>query len=119
MKLTGRLLLKRRGGKRRRRIAPGLLGVHGGDGEGCGGLDFGARIGGRGLVAQRELVELFAAQHYEPRRQLRLVVDAEVDLDAPILARHEGVDLKIAFADQAKGHGLDAPSGPRARQLTP
>src|SRR5207237_6102778 len=72
-----------------------------------------------GLVAQRELVELLAVELGEAGGELLAALRTENDLDRPVFARLEGLDLGFALADQPQRHRLDATGRLAARQLAP
>ena len=112
------LLLQGRGGEGRVGVALGGL-----------GLDVRHREGGKlqvlleGLgvlaVADVEALDLLAVRAHEARVEHPAVLGGERRDDRPVFPRLEGLDLEFAVADEAKGHGLDAAGGARARKLAP
>ena len=101
-----RLLLKRRGGERGRRILPALAPLHIGGGE-----RESAYVGedGRGcrLVSQGEGL---APDLVEPGLEW-LVVLLQVRGDRPVFFGNEGPDFVLALTDQPERHSLDPPGG--------
>src|SRR5699024_3946741 len=71
-----------------------------------------------GLVVNRELLDLGAVEALQASRK-RLFVLARARLDAPVFARHEGLDLGIALADQAQRRALHAPGRQALLHLAP
>src|SRR6266849_5625355 len=113
------LLLQRRGGKGRRRVAPDLLLLDRRDDvilvpeDTLGG---GAR---RGLVGDVEFVEALAVEMGEAGGEALARRGRELDLDGPVFARLEHLDLGFALADEAERHRLHPTRRATARQLAP
>src|SRR5690606_23631540 len=108
-------LLERRGSERRRRVALALLLFDARDGERPGRrlLERAADVLGARAVRDGELLDLLAAELGEPGGEgLRGLLGLGVH--GPVLARHEGRDLRLALADQPQRGALDAARG-RAR----
>src|SRR5439155_11494346 len=66
-----------------------------------------------------ELIELLAVEMGEAGGEDLPGLGTEGDLDRPIFARLEGLDLGFALADQAQGDGLHAPCRLAPGQLPP
>ncbi len=115
---AGGLLLQRRRGERRRRVAPDALALDRSHGERTG-LD--SRLGARGQfrVVEVELIELLAVQVGQPGSKGRALRRGEGCLHRPVLARPENLDLGFALTDQPQRHGLHAPGAAAAGQLAP
>src|SRR6266849_1198615 len=113
------LLLQRRGGEGRRRVAPDLLLLDRRDDvilvpeDTLGG---GAR---RGLVGDVEFVEALAVEMGEAGGEALARRGRELDLDGPVFARLEHRDLGFALADEAERHRLHPTRRATARQLAP
>src|SRR5216684_2028297 len=113
------LLLQRRGGEGRRRVAPDLLLLDRRDDvilvpeDTLGG---GAR---RGLVGDVEFVEALAVEMGEAGGEALARRGRELDLDGPVFARLEHLDLGFALADEAERHRLHPTRRATARQLAP
>src|SRR6185437_13971588 len=102
------LLLQGRGGEGRLRVALDLAPLDLGDGEARSAADLvGCRPRGR-LGREAELVELLAVEMGEAREEALARGGAELDLDRPVFARLERLDLGLALADEAERHGLHA-----------
>ena len=116
--LPRRLLLQRRGGERRRRIALDALALDRPDGEGPG-LD--RRLGRQRqrFVVQVELIEPLAVQMRQPSGERRAAGGQEQRLDRPVFARPENLDLGFAVADQAQRDGLHTAGAAAAGQFAP
>ena len=111
-------LLQGRGDEGRRRVAPDLAAVDGGDGEGAT-LDLVLGLFGALLGVEVELLELAAVEMGEAGLQHLLLGRAEIGIDRPVFAGLEDFDLRFALADQAQRHRLDAAGRTAARQLAP
>ena len=124
--LAGRLLLQRRGGEGRSRIAAALLAI---DREHA---QLAAAIGGRAgrrpdgaldlarllFVGEAELLDLLAAILQQLQRKgLRAV--RPLTLDGPVLLRQERADLLLALADHAQRRALHAARRQPAAHLLP
>src|SRR5205085_619431 len=86
-------LLQGRGGERRKRVAADFAMLDRGDGEIAGGED---RIsGGTGFrfAIEVEAVELFAVEMGQARGEAFAGLGLELDLDRPVFARAERLDL--------------------------
>ena len=117
--LARRLLLQGRGGERRERVAADLPAVDFGDRKARGAQD---RVGGGarlGLAVEIEAIEPLAVEMGEPRGEGLACLGLELDLDRPVFARFERLDLGFALADQAQCDGLDAAGRAAARKLAP
>ncbi len=112
------LLLQGRGDEGRRRVAPHLAAVDRGHREGAA-FDLALGLLGALLGVEVELVELAAVQVGEAGLQRLLLGGAEQDVDRPVFAALEDLDLGLALADQAQRHGLHAAGRAAARQLAP
>ena len=115
--LARRLLLQRRGGEGRRRIARRGLRLDGLDREAA----FLDRLLRRHRIAfgtDRQPVELLAVPLDEPRGERGAVLLHRRD-HRPIFLGAERLDLALALDDQAQRDRLDAPGGLGARQLAP
>src|SRR5262249_26254765 len=66
-----------------------------------------------------EAFEALAIEMVQPRGEDLTRFGLELDLDRPILADLESLDLGFALADQPQSDGLDAAGGPASRQLAP
>src|SRR6185312_1727697 len=107
------------GGERRRRIAADLLALDLGDGKSRRARD---RIGGvarRLFVREIVTLELLAVEMRQACGEPVARGVRELDLDGPVFARVECLDLGFALADEAQRNGLDAAGGAAARQLAP
>ena len=112
------LLLQGGGGEGGRRIALDPLGLDRGDAV-AAGVDECGRLLGRSLVAERVLAELLAVEGSEAGHHALAPGRVEIDLDRPVLARLERLDLKFARADQAERDRLHAAGRARAGKLAP
>ena len=112
------LLLQRRGGEGRGRIAAGRLGLDRAHRERrrlecfLEGFGFGAR-------ADVEAVDLAAVRANKARDEGRAGLGLEMGDQRPVFAGDESLDLEFTVADEAQRDGLDAASRAGARQLAP
>ena len=112
-------LLQGRGGERRERVAANLAAVDFADGE-VRGMQDGSGGGARlGLGVEIEAVEALAVEMCQPRGEGLTRLSPKLDLDRPVLARLERLNLGFPLTDQAQCDGLDAPSRAAAWQLAP
>ena len=80
------------------------------------------RVGGVArlrLAVEIEAVELLAVEMRQPRREAVAGFGLELDLDRPVFARLERLDLGFALADQAQRDRLHAARRAAARQFAP
>ena len=112
------LLLQGGRGEGRRRIALDALRLDGGDAVAAGLDERGGPLR-RFLVAERVLAKLLAVQGCKPGDHALAPGRVEIDLDRPVLARLEGLDLDLARADQPERHRLHAACRARAGELAP
>ena len=111
-------LLQGGGGEGRRGIALDALRLDGGDAVAAGLDERGGSLS-RFLVAERILAELFAVEGSEAGDHALAPGRVEIDLDRPVLARLEGLDLDLAHTDQPERDGLHAARRARAGELAP
>ena len=111
------LLLQRRGGEGRRRVARRRLGLDPLHGE-APGLDRGLGLQRVALIADRQAVELLAVPLHEACGEGRAVL-LHGGSDRPIFLRAKRLDLTLAIDDQAKRDRLNAAGGLGAGQLAP
>src|SRR6516164_11476221 len=124
--LARRLLLQRRGGEGRCRVAAALLAVDRQHAQRPGRGRGGARrcahrilgLARRRLVGEAELLDLLAPILQELQRKGLAAVRA-LAFDGPVLLRDEGSDLLLALADHAQCRTLYAPRGQPAPHLLP
>ncbi len=112
------LLLKRRGGEGRGRIAALRLALDIADREAAafeGSLE---PVGVR-LVGDVELLELLAFGGDEPCLESLVLGRRQLGSDRPIFLRLELLDLQLAIAHEPERHRLHAAGGAGARQLPP
>ena len=103
------LLLQGRCGERRKRVAPDLAMLDRGHVEAIGGqnaIGGGARLR---FAVEVEAVELLAVEMRQPGGEAVARLGLELDLDGPVFAGAEDLDLGLALADQAQGHRLHPP----------
>ena len=122
--LAGRLLLQRRGGEGRGRIAAALLAIDREHAQLAAASGAGRRADGAldlarfGFVGEAELLDLAAAILQQLQREgLRAV--RPLALDGPVLLRQERADLLLALADHAQRRALHAPRRQSAAHLLP
>ena len=115
--LARRLLLQRRGGEGRRRVARRRLGLDRLDRE-APRLDRGLGLLRVALIADRQAVEFFAVPLDEARGEGRAVL-LHARGDRPIFLRAERLDLALAVDDQAQRDRLHAAGRLGAGQLAP
>ncbi len=115
--LARRLLLQRRGGEGRRRVARRGARFDRLHGE-AAGLDIGLGAVCVALVADRQAVELPALPLRQSRGEGGAVV-LQAGRHRPIFLRDEQLDLALALDDQAERDRLDAPGRLGAGQLAP
>src|SRR5690606_4467343 len=101
------------------RIALGLLALDAGNREARGFFQLRGRRAGRGFVRQVKLVKLLTLEVAEACGEGRALRSLEVDVDRPVLSGAEGLDLRLALADETQRHRLHAPGRAAARQLAP
>ena len=80
------------------------------------------RVGGGarlGFAVEIEAVELLAVEMRQPRGEAVARLGLELDLDRPVFARLERLDLAFALADQAQRDRLHAAGRAAARQFAP
>src|SRR5690606_31870884 len=127
--LARRFLLQRRRRERRGRIPAALLLLDRGDREDAdrirghvaarrARLDAALRVARRGLVRERELLDLRAFEYREPRLE-RLVGVPHRGFDRPVLLRLERRDLVLALDDQPERRALHAARGQPPPHLLP
>src|SRR5690606_3089447 len=120
--LARRFLLQRRRRERRGRIPAALLLLDRGDREDAdrirghvaarrARLDAALRVARRGLVRERELLDLRAFEYREPRLE-RLVGVPHRGFDRPVLLRLERRDLVLALDEQPERRALHGARGP-------
>ena len=116
--LGGGRLLQRRGGEGRTRVAAGGLRL---DAVDAIGRAFQHRAHQRRprLVADRHLLQLVAVERGQPGAELVAARRREQGAQLPVFLRLEDLDLRLAIADEAQRHGLDAAGRAGARQLAP
>ncbi len=88
------------------------------------GGDIHELIGGPLVVNLREVflrrhVQFFAADLYELRIKRTAVLGDKFPDDRPVFGGDKRLDLLLAFADQAQGHGLDAARGEPVKNCLP
>ncbi len=112
------LLLQRRGGEGRLRMALDGLGLDRDHGE-AGGSE--RRLEGARLLAGADVepADLPAVRPDEPRGEGGVGGRLEMRDERPVLARDEFLDLELAVADDAQRHRLHPPRRARAGQLSP
>src|SRR5690242_9786913 len=71
------------------------------------------------LAVEVETVELLAVEMRQPCREPLAGFGLELDLDRPVFARLEYLDLGFALADQAQRNRLHATGRAAARQFAP
>ena len=65
------------------------------------------------------LADLLPVEPDETRRERRAVRRRQLGMDRPVVPRREGLDLRLALADEAERHRLHPPGRAAARQLAP
>ena len=118
VELARGLLLQGRSGERRRRVAARLLAFDLGDGEG-GVADGLHRAGGRGLVAEGQLIQLDAVEMGQLGDQGLVGGGAECGLYGPVFIGAEGFDFRLPIANQAQRHRLYAARRAATGKLAP
>ena len=116
--LARRLLLQRRGGERRLRVAPDLFALDFADRKFEARNPVRRRLGFR-FAAEAELGELLAAEMGQSRRQHLALGVGELAVDGPVFLRLEGFDLGLALADHPQRHRLNPSRRTAARQFAP
>ena len=111
------LLLQRRGGERRRRVAGQRLGLDRLDGEAAVLDDLSGR-GRAAFVADRQALDFVAIERDQPRREWR-AIGLEARHHRPIFLRPEQLDLALAVDDQAQRDRLHPPRRLGAGELAP
>ena len=71
------------------------------------------------FTVEVEAVELLAVEMRQPGGEAVARLGLELDLDGPVFAGPEGLDLGLAFADEAQRHRLHPPGRAAARQFAP
>src|SRR5262249_45079656 len=106
-------------GKRRKRVTTNLPAVDLGDDK--SGRAQNRLSGGPRPVfgVEIEAVEPLAVEMGQPRGEGLSRFGAELDLDRPVLARLERLDLGFTLANQAQCNGLDASGRTATRELAP
>ena len=116
--LAAGLLLQRRGGERRLRIAARRLGFHGRNRE-LGRLDRAFQRLGLGAAADVEPLNLLAVGADQPGLEGVTTRGGQRRNQRPVFPRYKFLDLELAVADQPQRHRLHPPGGTRARQFAP
>ncbi len=116
--LAARLLLQRRGGEGRRRVALGRLGFDRGDGKSRLFQRLLERLG-LGAGADVEPCDLLPVGAHEPRLEALPARGRKRRHERPVFARDEFLDLELAVADEPQRDRLHPAGRTRARQLAP
>ena len=116
--LAAGLLLQRRGGERRLRIASRALALDRGDRE-FPILDGAPGIHGCGFVAQSVAVQPGTVEMRQTGVERIAALRRQADIDRPVLGRAEDLDFGFAIADQPQGDRLHTTGRARSGQLAP